>query len=508
MARGRDHECQCARLVTVFGTSTYCNVLIQRADVDYHRWHTRCSIHFKMKLTFRRREVKDLSQLQTLVTEHAEAIEPGFRVLAGTVNFGRSTVELVGLDRRGTPALVALGFTGEDAMLFRIVEAYAWSLEYPESVRRLMPAGGGADGWPPRVVFIAERLPESFLRKIRLLTFPAVNCFEYRCVDVNDATGFYLDAVDWAGSAPSPAASPVLPADEPGLADDVRREATTVPERVATELAEPAAAEDAQPSRRFEFVTPPSETLADEPSPGRAESPAPVAASRAPIADVPAVTEPPRKVASQPPAPTDDADLIRQLADNPEWQKFLEKLAADDIAAGASTEKTEHPTPEKQPAASHAAPSRNGGAGRRGEVRERWAGEPKDRENNPKQRPLLDVVTLPANGELVPQWRKFFEKPVVHDGRIAAVREYLHREFPMCTIYDFHELQGNAQVLQLQDNQGKVAYVVTIMFEFFDAHADSELRAVLERMRLAQAMRQAGQAGVLMTPSRIEFQKR
>src|SRR2546430_10855859 len=123
-----------------------------------------------MKLTFRRREVKDLSQLQTLATEHAEAIESGFRVLARPVNFGRSTVELVGLDGRGTPALVALGLTGDDAMLFRIVEAYAWSLEYPESVRRLMPAEGGADGWPPRVVFIAERLPESFLRKIRLLT--------------------------------------------------------------------------------------------------------------------------------------------------------------------------------------------------------------------------------------------------------------------------------------------------------------------------------------------------
>src|SRR5207249_493723 len=191
MARDRVRECQCDRLLTVSGASTYCNVLIRRAEGSYRRWHTGCSIPLQMKLTFRRREVKDLSQLQTLVTEHAEAIESGFRVLAGTVSFGRSTVELVGLDGRGTPALVALGLTGDDAMLFRIVEAYAWSLEYPESVRRLIPAEGGADGWPPRVVFIAERLPESFLRKIRLLTFPAVNCFEYR-----DADG---RALTWAG---------------------------------------------------------------------------------------------------------------------------------------------------------------------------------------------------------------------------------------------------------------------------------------------------------------------
>src|SRR5438876_340913 len=405
MTRDRVRECQCDRLLTVSGASAHSNVLIRRAEGSYRRWHTGCSIPLQMKLTFRRREVKDLSQLQTLVTEHAEAIESGFRVLAGTVNFGRSTVELVGLDGRGTPALVALGLTGDDAMLFRIVEAYAWSLEYPESVRRLMPAEGGADGWPPRVVFIAERLPESFLRKIRLLTFPAVNCFEYRCVDVNGATGFYLDAVDWARSEPSAAASPVIRAEEAGLADDV--------------------------------------------------------------------------------------------------------------PAATPTEKTARPAPEKQPTASHSGPSRNGGAGRRGEVKERLAGEPKERlagepkgREDRRQPPLRDVVTLPPNGELAPQWRKFFEKPVNHDGKIAVLREYLHREFPMCTIYDFHELQGNAQVLQLQDNQGKVAYLVTIMLEFFDAHGDSGLRTVLEKMGLSQAMRQAGQAGVLVTPSKLEFQKR
>src|SRR6058998_3968660 len=261
MARDRVRECQCDRLLTVSGASAHCNVLIRRAEGSYRRWHTGCSIPLQMKLTFRRREVKDLSQLEMLVTENAEAIEPGFRVLAGTVNFGRSTVELVGLDGRGTPALVALGLTGDDAMLFRIVEAYAWSLEYPES----------------------------FLRKIRLLTFPAVNCFEYRCVDVNGATGFYLDAVDWARSEPFAAASPVIRAEEAGLADDVRREATTAPQRAATEDAAPAVTRDTQPSHWFGLLKRPSETPTAEPSPGRAESPAPVAASGAPIAGAPAI---------------------------------------------------------------------------------------------------------------------------------------------------------------------------------------------------------------------------
>src|SRR5207244_837273 len=304
MARDRVRECQCDRLLTVSGASAHCNVLIRRAEGSYRRWHTGCSIPLQMKLTFRRREVKDLSQLEMLVTEHAEAIEPGFRVLAGTVNFGRSTVELVGLDGRGTPALVALGLTGDDAMLFRIVEAYACSLEYPE---------------------------------------------------------------------------------------DVRREATTAPQRAATEDAAPAVTRDTQPSHWFGLLKRPSETPTAEPSPGRAESPAPVAASGTPIAGAPAMAAP-WKVASQPATPTDDADLVGQLADNPEWQKFLEKLAAEDVPAATPTEEPARPAPEKQPTASHSGPSRNGGAGRRGEVKERLAGEPKGREDR-RQPPLRDVVT-------------------------------------------------------------------------------------------------------------------
>src|SRR5207244_10214280 len=138
----------------------------------------------------------------------------------------------------------------------------------------------------------------------------------------------------------------------------------------------------------------------------------------------------------------------------------------------------------------------NGGAGRHADA---------------MRRALLDVVKLPPNGELVPQWRKFLEKtplddakvgtflerpaldnvrigqflekpalddvkiekfpetaplddtktgrfpekPLLNDteAKIASVREYLHHEFPMCTIYDFHDHQRNAQVVQLQDSQ-------------------------------------------------------
>ena len=485
-----------------------------------------------MKLTFRKHEVKDLCQLQALVAEHPETVEPGFRILATSANFGRSAVELVGLDRHKTPALIALGFTGDDAMIFRMVEAYAWSVEYPESVRRHVSDGDTAGGWPPRVVFIAERLPESFLRKIRLLAFPAVNCFEYRCVEVNDTTGFYLDPVDWAASEPAHAAPPATPAAPPPHPDTFRLQgppAATRPD-----------AERTQPSRWFGLLATP-ESQAPDRSAGRAEFPAWAAASSGPVVETPAVAKPPREPASEPAQPADDARLDDHHELTPAWRKFLEKLAgtfdprpAENVAV-TPTETTAGPAPE--PAKAHTGPSRNGDVGRHEDA---------------DQRALLDVVKLPPNGELVSQWRKFLEKAPLDDAKIgkfvkkptlddmriekfperaslddakigkfsekpllndndaniAAVREYLHHEFPMCTIYDFFDYHHNAQVLQVQDAQGKVCHLVTIALEFFEAHRDSELRVVLDRLRLPSAMRQAGQAGVVVTADGLEAPKR
>jgi len=110
-----------------------------------------------MTLTFKRREIKDLHHLGTLVAENAEAIEPGLRIVGSNLNLGRASVELVAIDSAQTPVLITLGLTADDAMLLRALEGYAWCLEYPESVQKLVPATTQPE-WPPRVVFVAERL--------------------------------------------------------------------------------------------------------------------------------------------------------------------------------------------------------------------------------------------------------------------------------------------------------------------------------------------------------------
>ena len=117
-------------------------------------------------------------------------------------------------------------------------------------------------------------------------------------------------------------------------------------------------------------------------------------------------------------------------------------------------------------------------------------------------------MTMPDNGELAPQWQRFLDNPRLDETKIGVVRGYLQREFPLCTVYDFYDFQRNAQVFQLQDNHGKVTQLITMTAEFFDSHRDLEIRAWIEKHRLAQAMRQAGQAGVLVSQAGLQIEKR
>ncbi len=461
-----------------------------------------------MKLTFRKQEVKHLAHLQALVTENAEAIEPGFRLLAHNLNLGRSTVDLAGLDARRTPVLIALGFTADDQMLFRMLEAYAWCLEYPESVRRLVPAEDSPGQWPPRVVFVGERVLESFQRKIGLLRFPAVDCFEFRCVEVNGATGFYLDAVDWAKSASAvsqPAARRLLPHE--AIAE--RLEEQRDERREEQRDRQNGAGEGAPPPRWIEPLTIPSELGRLEVAPEQA--PAPAEPECQADADEPAKIERAPDVGAKDRAVLDELELPPSRELGPTWRKFLERLTSsfegrsaqhvEDVPEAPAPAPAPQPELAAQPAAPPPAPAPTSAP-------QPVPPAPATLQPALSDAPaLLDGLTLPSNGELAPQWRRFLDRPSIDEAKIGAVKEYLHREFPLCTIYDFHEFERSAQVFQLQDNQGKMSQLATITVDFFEARRDGEIRPWLEKKKLAQALRQAGQAGVLVTSAGLQIEK-
>jgi hypothetical protein len=581
-----------------------------------------------MKLTFKRREVSDIQHLRALVADNSDAVESGLKILASNLNLGRTNVELAAIDARHRPVLFVLGLTADDAMLVRALEAYAWCLEYPESVQRLMPANGQPE-WPPRIVFVAERLLEAFVRKMRLLNFSAVDCFEFRYVEANGTTGFYLDRVDWtpgaSGAAEAVAArpaqievpvveEPVAPPEEPTVApreeprlvllreeprdvehdeleepfEEPREEPRVTPReepkmplvpveeprivmlhetKPAPRIVEPAPTngvpkgdsnerpERGRPERApvvLKGLRPPTEapprrrsrevpdllrpSAEQRPASPReiAKPPAPAApaASRASHVE-PKVAPAPSPRAAQPgaeprakgeaaradlPKNGSRSDLARNEAPKgelaPTWRKFLDRLTSTfDTRTAPVTDAPRAAVPPSAPSTPAPMTLQPFAANIEVQPNEVAPDEvvdesPDSTDLSEKQRRILQGLTLPDNGELAPQWRKFLDHPALDETKIAVVRGYLQREFPLCTVYDFYDFQRNAQVFQLQDNHGKVTQLITMTAEFFDGHRDLEIRAWIEKHRLAQAMRQAGQAGVLVSQAGLQIEKR
>src|SRR4030095_5860793 len=129
-----------------------------------------------MRPTFRKLEVKDIGHLEKLVDDNVECAEPGLQVVDSRLLLGQAAIDLVGLDSRGSLALIALDFTADEGLLLRVMDAYSWCLEFPDTLRRLYPMAQISTSRPPRILFIAERLTDSFLRRIKQLRLLQIRC--------------------------------------------------------------------------------------------------------------------------------------------------------------------------------------------------------------------------------------------------------------------------------------------------------------------------------------------
>src|SRR5947209_638334 len=122
-----------------------------------------------MKPTFRKLEVKDIGNLERLVAENVESIEPGLKIVDSRLVLGQAAIDLVGLDAKGSLALIALDFTTDEGLLLRVMDAYSWCLEYPDTIRRLYPMAQVSASRPPRILFVVGRVTDAFLRRVKQL---------------------------------------------------------------------------------------------------------------------------------------------------------------------------------------------------------------------------------------------------------------------------------------------------------------------------------------------------
>jgi hypothetical protein len=252
-----------------------------------------------MRPTFRKLEVKDIGHLEKLVADNVEGVEPGLQVVDSRLLLGQAAIDLVGLDSRGSLALIALDFTADEGLLLRVMDAYSWCLEFPDTLRRLYPMAQLSTARPPRILFIVERLTDSFLRRIKQLSFLEIDCLEFRHLEVNGESVVFFDhverlrkaAAESAVDAPAPVAAPA-PRIEPRL-EPVTEPARSAVVRPVIETPKPFVA----PHRVVEAVRP---AVAEAIRRVAAEAPRPVAeVVPPPVAEVVKPVEPVRPMVTE-----------------------------------------------------------------------------------------------------------------------------------------------------------------------------------------------------------------
>jgi hypothetical protein len=174
-----------------------------------------------MRVAARKLRVEDAAKLQALVVENFDAIEPGLTVLDARLLLGHGTIDVVGIDAGGTLVLCAVGFSANEEMLLKAVEAYSWCLEYPEGLVRLYPSCQLSEERPPRLLFVVERMPDAFQRKIKQLGFPEVDCVEFRHLEFDGvATVYFESLLRLRRSRMVETETPTAPASGPGSATE------------------------------------------------------------------------------------------------------------------------------------------------------------------------------------------------------------------------------------------------------------------------------------------------
>ena len=177
-----------------------------------------------MTAAVRKLRVDDVEKLQALVVEHFDAIEPGLTVLDARLLLGHATIDVIGVDSVGALVLGNVGFSANEDMLLKAVEAYSWCLEYPEALVRLYPSCQLSEDRPPRLLFVVERMPDAFHRKIKQLGFPEVDCVEFRHLEFDGVPAVYFESLlRLRRGVPGRSAAPVTtaPVGAPGATENV-----------------------------------------------------------------------------------------------------------------------------------------------------------------------------------------------------------------------------------------------------------------------------------------------
>jgi hypothetical protein len=162
-----------------------------------------------MALIARKLQGAAQDRIRSFVAQHAQALEPGLSVLETSLRLGRGTIDVIALDAKQTLVLVVAGEVADEKMLISTLDAYIWCLTFPDNLRRLYPTAPIALTRPPRLIFVAERVPDSFLELVERLSVVNVECQELSIPGAAPAEGPVMIPHELPLAPMAPVAPPV-----------------------------------------------------------------------------------------------------------------------------------------------------------------------------------------------------------------------------------------------------------------------------------------------------------
>jgi hypothetical protein len=252
-----------------------------------------------MTLIARKHSSVKQERLRRFVAEHIDALEPGLRIIEAGLRVGRMVVDLVAADTRQTLVLIGVGSVATEKMLIGMLDACIWCLQFPDGLRRLCPEAPIAFTRPPRLVVVAEEVPESFMDLVGCLSFE-VECHELAREPGREADAATRPAVGSPG-AEALGATPAAPDPSPGT--PITPAAADVPVTLPTSAALEATPPPAVGASEAAPVEPEAVPVT---GPGPLEAAAPVAAGSAEAGDGKAAGAP-LEVAAEPTAALEPA---------------------------------------------------------------------------------------------------------------------------------------------------------------------------------------------------------
>jgi hypothetical protein len=146
----------------------------------------------RLTIRIRRGTLQDPEIARSLILRKPGIVEEDLRILDAHLMAGRhGLIDLVGVDVRGSFLLIELDRGNEEDLLRRIREHQAWVASQALFLRKLYGTGPLNPFRPPRVLALAKRFSEKFLRDTEELK-PTVTPLLYKILSEADEPALQL----------------------------------------------------------------------------------------------------------------------------------------------------------------------------------------------------------------------------------------------------------------------------------------------------------------------------